>query len=422
MEKNRYQSRRVSLLKQIEDRAIVILFSFDAPHRSADAYYPYHINRHFYYLTGLKRSNFTLLLQKDGEKIFEFLFIEEASDYATKWLGKRLTKSEASLISGVDEKSIYYVDAFDSFLHAQVLSGTRKALARSPKSIYLDLFKDKPFALPASLIKMDHVIKAYPDLAIRNIGEFIDIMRMYKDEFEIKETSRAIGYSKYAIEAVLSNAKPGINERSIQALYEYSLKIAGSEGNSFNPIIASGSNATTLHYEENDKDTKDGNLVLLDLGALAGPYASDISRTFPINGKFTDRQRQIYELVLGVNKACIDFVKPGIMMADLNQRARDLLAEGAMKLGLIKTPEEIVKYYYHNVSHYLGLDVHDVGTYLVPLKAGIILTIEPGFYIDDESIGVRIEDNVLVTETGHVNLSESIIKEVKDIEVFMSKK
>jgi Xaa-Pro aminopeptidase len=243
---------------------------------------------------------------------------------------------------------------------------------------------------------------------------------MYKDEFEVNEIRRAISYSKAGVEAILSVATPGINERSIVAMYEYALKTHNSEGNSFNPIVASGANATTLHYEENDQTAEDGSLVLCDLGALAGPYASDISRTFPVNGKFTDRQKEIYELVLSVNKACIDFVKPGIMMSELNLHARNLLAEGAMKLGMIQSPDEISKYYYHNVSHYLGLDVHDVGSYLIPLKAGVVLTIEPGFYIEEESIGIRIEDNVLVTETGSINLSESIIKEVKDIENFMA--
>ena len=204
-------------------------------------------------------------------------------------------------------------------------------------------------------------------------------------------------------------------------MYEYALKTHNSEGNSFNPIVASGANGTTLHYEENDQTAEDGSLVLCDLGALAGPYASDISRTFPVNGKFSSRQKEIYELVLSVNKACIDFVKPGIMMSELNLHAKNILAEGALKLGLIQSLDEISKYYYHNVSHYLGLDVHDVGSYLIPLKAGVVLTIEPGFYIEEENIGIRIEDNVLVTETGSINLSESIIKEVKDIEEYMSK-
>jgi Xaa-Pro aminopeptidase len=244
---------------------------------------------------------------------------------------------------------------------------------------------------------------------------------MYKDEYEIEEIKRAISYSKIGIEAVLKTAKSGMNERALLAHYEFALKNAGSEGNSFNPIVASGANATTLHYEENDKFVDDGSLVLLDLGALAGPYASDISRTFPVNGRFTNRQKQIYELVLNVNKACINFVKPGIMMAELYQYAKDLLAEGEKALGLIQTQDEIVKYYYHNVSHFLGLDVHDVGDYLIPLKAGIILTIEPGFYIAEEGIGIRIEDNVLVTSSGSENLSKSIIKEIKEIEAFMAK-
>lgn len=420
MNENRFSTRRFNLIKEIEDRSIVILYSLEAPHKTTDQYYPYEINRNFYYLTGLKKSNLTLLLQKDGKNQFEYLFIEEATDYSNKWLGKRMTKQEASLVSGIEEKNIFFVEQFDTFLHQQILSGQRKALARAPKLIYLDLYRHKPYVVPTALIKLDAVIKSYPEITYRNANEFLDIMRMYKDEFEVNEIRRAISYSKAGVEAILSVATPGINERSIVAMYEYALKTHNSEGNSFNPIVASGANATTLHYEENDQTAEDGSLVLCDLGALAGPYASDISRTFPVNGKFTDRQKEIYELVLSVNKACIDFVKPGIMMSELNLHARNLLAEGAMKLGMIQSPDEISKYYYHNVSHYLGLDVHDVGSYLIPLKAGVVLTIEPGFYIEEESIGIRIEDNVLVTETGSINLSESIIKEVKDIENFMA--
>lgn len=421
MNENRFSIRRNNLIKEIEDRSIVILYSLEAPHKTTDQYYPYEINRNFYYLTGLKKSNFTLLLQKDGKNQFEYLFIEEATDYSNKWLGKRMTKQEASLLSGIDEKNIFFVEQLDTFLHQQILSGQRKALARAPKQIYLDLYRHKPYAVPVALTKLDAVLKSYPEITYRNINEFLDIMRMYKDEFEVSEIRRAISYSKAGVEAILSVATPGINERSIVAMYEYALKTHNSEGNSFNPIVASGGNATTLHYEENDQTAEDGSLVLCDLGALAGPYASDISRTFPVNGKFSTRQKEIYELVLSVNKACIDFVKPGIMMSELNLHARNLLAEGAMKLGLIQSLDEISKYYYHNVSHYLGLDVHDVGSYLIPLKAGVVLTIEPGFYIEEENIGIRIEDNVLVTETGSINLSESIIKEVKDIEEFMSK-
>jgi len=421
MEQNRFTNRRKSLLKEIEDRSIVILFSLDAPHKTTDQYYPYEINRNFYYLTGLKKSNFTLILQKDGNNQYEYLFIEEATDYSNKWLGKRMSKKEASDLSGIEEKNILFVEQFDTFLHQLILSGQRKALAKTPKLIYLDLYRHKPYAVPASLTKLEAVFKSYPEITVRNINEYLDVMRMYKDEFEISEIRRAISYSKAGIEAILSVATPGINERAIVAMYEYALKTHDSEGNSFNPIVASGANATTLHYEENDQDAEDGSLVLCDMGALAGPYASDISRTFPVNGKFTSRQREIYELVLSVNKACIDYVKPGLMMSELNLHAKNLLAEGALKLGLIQSVDEISKYYYHNVSHYLGLDVHDVGTYLIPLKAGVVLTIEPGLYLEEEAIGIRIEDNVLVTETGSINLSESIIKEIEDIEQFMAK-
>ena len=408
-------------MKQIEDVSLVVLFSLEAPHKTADQFYPYEINRNFYYLTGLKRSNFTLVLQKDGTRFLEYLFIEEPSDYATKWLGRRMTKEEASDISGIAIQSIYYLEQFESLMHQQILSGQRKALVKAPKTLFIDLLRPRPFDIPAALQKITKIRESYPELAIKNINELIDSMRMIKDEDEIEEIKNAIAYSKVAIEAIMSTATPGINERALVAIYEYALKSHGSEGNSFNPICAAGARATTLHYEDNDQVAEDGDLVLIDMGALSGPYASDISRTFPVNGKFSDRQRQLYDCVLSVNKACIEFVKPGILMSELNAYARNLLTEKAVALGLIKSPEEIGRYYYHNVSHYLGLDVHDVGNYLTPLKPGIVLTIEPGIYVEEEKIGIRIEDNVLVTENGSINLSSSIIKEIEDIEAFMAK-
>jgi len=217
----------------------------------------------------------------------------------------------------------------------------------------------------------------------------------------------------------LKFAKPGVNERELEAYYEYQIKMAGSKGISFDSIVASGKNGTILHYIDNFSEVKEGSLVLLDLGAKNGLYSSDISRTFPINGKFSERQKQIYEIVLNTNKKIIEMVKPGVMVNDLNLSAKKMLMEEAKKIGLIKEDHEIDKYYYHGVSHYLGLDTHDVGTYHEPLQAGVVLTVEPGFYIEEEGIGIRIEDNVLVTETGRRNLSESIKKEWIDIENLM---
>lgn len=409
---------RESLLNEMKDSSFALFYSGSAPHKTQDQTYVYTPNRNFYYLTGLKRENFVLVLIKGAQRTFEFLFIEEPSDYATKWLGKRLTKEEASEISGIDVNQIRYVDQFQSFVSTSILSNNRGALIKKPENLYLDLYRFKPFVQPISLEKSSFILLSYPEIAVQSINEIIDLQRMIKSEEEIKEIQTAISYSKFAIESVMKHAQPGMNERELEAHYEYALKLAGSNGTSFDSIIASGKNATVLHYIDNNSVTEDKQLVLMDLGALSNVYASDISRTFPLNGVFTPRQRQLYEIVLKANKMSIEFVKPGITWPELNQYAKNILAEECKKIGLIKEIDEISKYYYHNVSHFLGLDVHDVGSYLEPLKPGIVLTIEPGLYVEEEGIGIRIEDNILITEDGRINLSESILKEVKDIEAF----
>ena len=421
MNKELFIKNRREFAEQMEDRSFAVFFSGEAMHKSADQYFPYEANRNFFYLTGLSRPNYILVLVKSKASILEFLFIEEATDYSEKWLGHRYSKEEAAVISGFDVKTIFFLDRFEAFIANAILSDSRKNLVKVPQNLYLDLYRHQVKIKPISLQKLDFVLANYPEICVQNANQILDQQRMIKADDEITEIEKAIKFTQVGLEAVWKQAVPGKNERELDALFEYASKSAGSNGVSFHTIAASGGNATTLHYEENNCIISDDNLVLMDLGCLSGPYASDITRTFPILGKFSDRQKAIYSLVLDVNKKCIAFVKPGIMMDDLNAYAKKLLAEGAKRIGIIENEAEIDNVYYHSVSHYLGLDVHDVGTYLEPLKPGIVLTIEPGLYIAKEHIGIRIEDNVLVTETGSRNLSHNIIKEIADLEKFMSR-
>jgi Xaa-Pro aminopeptidase len=414
-------NHRQAFAGQMKEASFALFFSGVAPHKSGDQKYPYVPNRNFYYLTGLTRENFILLLGKSGDRLFDFLFIEEASDYATKWLGSRMTREEASVLSGIAVERIRFLGDFPGFLNDAILSDSRKALMAMPKALYLDLYRDQPLGRPSSLDETQSIRDNYPELKIKNANEILDRLRMVKDDAEIREIESAIDYTRKGIEAILSIARPGSNEHEFDALFDYTIRICGSEGVSFNTIVASGKNATVLHYEANNQTINDGELVLLDLGALSGPYAGDISRTFPVNGTFSPRQRQFYDLVLSVNKHLIQIAKPGMMVSELNQIAKTKLAEGLIALRLIDDPTRIDQYYYHSVSHYLGLDVHDVGTYQVPLVPGMVMTIEPGIYVAEEGIGIRIEDNILITENGCRNLSAAIIKEVDEIEKFMKK-
>jgi Xaa-Pro aminopeptidase len=259
----------------------------------------------------------------------------------------------------------------------------------------------------------------FPAVLVKNAYMILISLRAIKEQVEIDKIKASLETTKSGIEALIKNAKPGLYEYELKSHFDYALS-SRNKRHSFDLIAASGKNATILHYVRNDNLLKDGELVLFDLGCYTDYYASDISRTIPINGKFSPRQREVYEAVLDVNKKCIEFVKEGITFPELNAYAKDLLAKACIGLGLIKDESEVGKYYYHSVSHSLGLDVHDPAMYTEPIMAGVVLTIEPGLYIAEEGIGVRVEDNVLVTKEGRENLSQSIIKEVKDIESMMN--
>lgn len=422
MNQKEFIHRRKQLCEMIEDQSFVLLASGEAKHKSLDQHFKYFPERNFYYLTGLKREKFILLLANNQGDCLDYIFIEEPSDYATKWLGRRMTKEEVHLVSGIDTTRIFYLTDFKAFIANRLMLDSRQLILNHvPHTLYLDMYREKPMALPISFNYFKEIVDHYPELNVKNINGYIADMRRIKSKDEVLAIKHAIEHTKKGINGIYHYAKPGINERELEATFDYHIKLSGSSGQSFDTIVASGGNATVLHYVDNNDVINDHELVLLDLGAYHEGYAADISRTFPVNGKFTPRQAELYQMVLDVNIKTIEKIKPGMFVQELNEYAKDLLAEGMMKLKMIKEKSEISKYYYHNVSHYLGLDVHDVGTYSKKIEAGVVLTIEPGIYIEEEKIGIRIEDDILVTETGYINLSEDIIKEIKDIEQFFAK-
>ena len=243
-------------------------------------------------------------------------------------------------------------------------------------------------------------------------------LRAYKDEWEISQMVRAIEITGKGIRRIYKNAEVGMHEYELEAMYLYEVYKNGLKHIGFKSIVAAGKNATTLHYEKNRAKIQKGDLVLLDIGALCNNYSADISRTFPIEQKFSQRQKDVYSGVLSVQKAIIDMVKPNVKISDLQNRTKELLRDVLYDLKLIKNDEELSKYYMHGVSHHLGMDTHDIMPRDSILEAGNVITVEPGLYIPEESIGVRIEDDILVTENGHKNLSAMIPKEIDELEEF----
>ncbi|HSP47724.1 MAG TPA: M24B family metallopeptidase, partial [Clostridiaceae bacterium] len=237
---------------------------------------------------------------------------------------------------------------------------------------------------------------------------------------EIEKIRKAIEITKNGIYNLMKNAQPGMKEYELEAYYDFVLKSSGVKDFAFDTICASGHNATVLHYVANDAKVLENELVLLDLGAAYEYYSADISRTFPVSGKFTERQKTFYNLVLEAQQAAIDALKPGLPFAEINKIVLRVYAEGLKAIGLIDKDEDVRKYYYHNTSHHLGLNTHDVGSRDLDLEEGMVITIEPGLYISDENIGIRIEEDVLITKDGCEVLSKDIIKSVEEIEAFLT--
>lgn len=412
MNKEFYVSNRAKLMEGVEDNSAVIIFAGTAPHMSADAHYNHVPNRNFLYLTGIDRENVILLITKAKGKVEETLFIEKSDPVMAKWVGERISKEEAGKLSGISK--IAYIDNFNDSISMLGFANF--------ENMYLDLERRGWDSMQSvSQLFAKEVGEKYPSFRVRNIYNAIRDLRVIKSKEELEDMKKAIDITEEGIKSMMKNAKPGMMEYEIEAYFDFELMRRGVRQHAFNTIAASGVNGTILHYVENNCKTGENDLILCDLGAQYNYYCADITRTFPVSGKFTDRQKAVYNVVLKALEETTKAIKPGVPFVDLNEVCKKVLIDGCKELGLIKEDSEISKYYYHGVSHYLGLDTHDVGTRNVNLTPGMVLTVEPGLYIEEEKIGIRIEDDVVVTESGHDVLSMNILRTVEEIENLMKK-
>ena len=410
-----YKKRRQTVFDRMADNSIAVLYSGIEHHVSADEYdlFTAHANRNFFYLTGLRRDKMALVLDKAAAEPKTTLFIEEADPAMERWYGRKVTVDEAKELSGID--NVRFIDELDGALDMIM---TREDVYTA----YFDTYRHQKEDLPDyNVVKANEFKTAYPGVSIRNLFTFVAEQRMQKDEDEIALTKEAIKLTDTALKNVLANLKPGMFEYEAQADFEYSIRRNGAEWTAFPTIAGSGMNGTMLHYDTNQDMMEDGSLLLMDLGARLQGYNSDITRTYPVNGKYTERQRQVYDIVLEANRTVLKEAKPGMTTVDLNNICKKVLAAGCIKLGLIEKEEEISRYYMHGVSHHLGIDVHDVTVDSnKKLRPGAIISDEPGLYIDEWEIGIRIEDDLLITEDGAVCLSEEIMRDADEIEAYMA--
>ena len=406
--------RRKKLLEKIEDNSVIIMFAGNAPKKTADEEYPFTPNRNFLYLTNVDEENHILVMVKNGESIDETLYIKDIDLENEKWVGKSLREDEAKELTGLT--NIKFKSNFEADIH-------RIVTLKEEVNIYLDLERNSLDSEDSVAHKFAEKLRVkYPQVQIKNVFTKLGELRVIKSEDEIENMKKAIEITIEGLHSMYKNCKVGMKEYQLEAYFDFACKSNGVKDLAFKTIAASGKNATILHYVDNDDTLKDGDLIQFDLGAQYNYYNADISRVIPVNGKFTERQKEVYNAVLRVNEAIISEIKPGVKFVDINNMATDLIAEECIKLGLITDKKDVRKYYFHSIGHSLGLDTHDHETPMrnIIFEKGVVYTVEPGIYIEEESIGIRIEDDILITENGNENLTKNMVKKVDEIEKIMS--
>jgi Xaa-Pro aminopeptidase len=357
-------------------------------------------NNTFFYFTGLETQDAWLLLARDHDSTETVLFLPARNPAQERWTGLRLgADSVAARLSGIP--LVLPTDSLDGRVHAALFR------ARAPAFLPLD---------DATREEKRVVDAAFSGRDVRNLRPLVDSMRLVKDADEVARLRKAVDISVAGHIAAMQAARPGMWEYELEAVVEGTFRRNGADRVGYPSIVGSGPNSTTLHYDVNRRQTRDGDLVVIDAGAEWGQYTADVTRTFPVNGRFTPRQKAIYDLVFATQRAAFEAARPGVLLRDLDQLARTYMRDHSGGLCGDKTCDA---YFIHGLGHWLGMDVHDVGDYTTPLKAGMVFTLEPGIYLPDESLGVRIEDDVLMTATGPEWLSARAPRTTDEIERLM---
>ncbi len=407
-----FANNRLKMDNYMADGSVLLLFAGFAPVKRGDERYPFSPDRNFYYMTGIERENCIFLMGKKEDAARTVLYIERDNGPMAKWTGANLTEREAYESSDIEE--IKYLDEFEVDFSAYLFKNEINTL-------YLDLERrDLKSAATQAQAFAAEISQKFPAMKLIDIYPVFSALRRKKEPLEIERIRKAIAITADGVREMMRHARPGMMEYEIEAYFDYVLKKNGVKQLAFQSIAACGKNGTILHYTDNNQRTEDGDLILFDVGAQYEWYNGDISRTFPVNGRFTKRQREIYEIVLSGQKKVMDAIKPGVPFRQLNEILKDHYFMELQKIGLVSCREEVARYYFHSVSHYLGAETHDAGSYDVLLEEGMVLTVEPGLYIEEYGIGIRIEDDILVTKDGYENLSEGLPKTVEDIEAFMA--
>jgi len=419
-----FTRNRERFINQMQKNSIAIFLSNDEVPVNGDALYPFKQNSDLFWLSGITQEDSMVILfpNNPDPKYREVLVLVRPNELKEKWDGKRLRTNEAQNISGI--KTIVWLDNLEALLQPWI---------HLADTIYLDTNENdrKGVLLRTRDYRYVDEMKAkYPLHNFQRSAKIMKQLRGIKTPLEIEVLQKAIDITDNTFLRLLKFIKPGVMEYEIEAEIFHSFLSQRATGVAYNSIIASGDRARTLHYISNNEECKDGELILMDFGAEYGGYNADLTRTIPVNGKFTKRQKTVYNACLHLHDYAKSLLKPGITIVDYTDKVGEEATQQFLKIGLLKKsdvknedPENRAyrKYLYHGISHHLGIDVHDLGTRTEPIKPGMVLTVEPGIYIEQEKMGIRIENNVWITRNGNKDLMKNIPITVDEIEALMKK-
>jgi Xaa-Pro aminopeptidase len=417
-----FVDNRKRFAKAMRPVSIAIFVSNDEWPSNGDALQAFKQNTDLYWLTGVEQEDSMVILFPDcpDPKYREVLVLVRPNELKEKWDGKRLRSHEATAISGI--KTIVWLDSLDALLQTWVHLADHIYLDSNENDRKASLIQTREYRFIAEM-------KArYPLHKYERAAKIMKELRGIKTKLEVEVLQKAIDITDNTFRRLLKFIKPGVMEYEIEAEIFHSFLSQRSAGPAYGSIIASGDRARTLHYVSNNQECKNGELILMDFGAEYGGYCADLTRTIPVNGKFSLRQKEVYNACLALHNYAKSILKPGISIVDYTEKVGDEATKQFLKIGLItkadvknEDPENRAyrKYLYHGISHHLGIDVHDLGTRTEPIKPGMVFTIEPGIYIEQEQMGLRIENNFWITKNGNIDLMKNIPITIEEIETLM---
>ena len=405
---------RQRLYTMLQPGSLMVLFSGGEIRKSADAYYLFYANRNFVYLTGISQKNSVLLAQKNRDgSVSECLYLLPKDAMAERWTGRRLSEAEAETLSGISD--VRSTESFGAQLHSLALSG-------SFERIYLDLHRQAAEdADREAHIFAGQMQQTYPHLIVANMNPYVRKLRTIKQPCEIDALRKAEEITKEGILAMMHASRPGMWEYQYKAEFDWVLSQYSPKESGFQSIISAGANNFCIHYDAYTGQAQDGDMVLNDVGARWDDLIVDVSRGWPCNGKFSERQRLLYECALNTSNYLFSIIRPGMKMADVDATVRRYNAQLLVDAGVMSTVEEVGTYMWHGGAHHIGYDVHDAIEAPETLQPGMVFCVDVGIYHEEWGIGFRLEDNCLVTETGCENLSAAIPRTIEEIEAVMAK-